>query len=87
MLVRPNGARGYELISGERRLRAFQRLGLDEIPAVVRSMSDTESATCSSDGKVVISGPRVINLITGTSRPSLSGVVGYVTSSGVTWSY
>lgn len=32
-------------------------------------------ATCSSDEKVVISGPRVINLITGTSRPSLSGVV------------
>lgn len=47
VLVRPNGARGYELISGERRLRAFQRLGLEEIPAVVRSMSDTESATSS----------------------------------------
>lgn len=45
VLVRPNGARGYELISGERRLRAFQRLGLKEIPAVVRAMSDTESAT------------------------------------------
>ena len=32
-------------------------------------------ASCTSDQKVVISGPRVINLITGSSRPSLSGVV------------
>lgn len=45
ILVRPNGARGYELISGERRLKVFQRLKRVEIPALVRSMSDLESAT------------------------------------------
>lgn len=34
---------GYELIAGERRWRASQLLGLTEIPAVVRSLSDGEA--------------------------------------------
>lgn len=44
IVVRPNGTNGYQLISGERRLRAFKLLGRDEIPAVIKSMSDQESA-------------------------------------------
>ena len=44
IVVRPNGAQGYQLVSGERRLRAFQRLGRAEIPALVLPMSDAESA-------------------------------------------
>lgn len=44
IVVRPNGAKGYQLISGERRLRAFQELSRAEVPAVIRPMSDEESA-------------------------------------------
>jgi ParB family chromosome partitioning protein len=42
ILVRP-AAQGFELIAGERRLRAAQAVGLDVIPAVIRKMTDRES--------------------------------------------
>jgi ParB family chromosome partitioning protein len=42
VLVRPV-AQGFELVAGERRLRAAQAAGLDVIPALVRKMTDRES--------------------------------------------
>ena len=40
----PSGA-GYELIAGERRFRAAQRLNWTEIPAIVRNVGDKELLT------------------------------------------
>ena len=42
VIVRRAGA-GYELIAGERRLRATQRLGLPQIPAIIRQATDQEA--------------------------------------------
>src|SRR5256885_6797044 len=39
----PGGARGFELIAGERRLRACQALGWEKIPAVKREVDDRTS--------------------------------------------
>lgn len=42
--VRRNGEKFYELVAGERRLRASQLAGLQEIPAIIVDMKDNESA-------------------------------------------
>ncbi|PMB03995.1 nucleoid occlusion protein [Fischerella thermalis CCMEE 5273] len=46
IVVRKRGS-GYELIAGERRLRAVKKLGLKTIPAMIREMNDTEAASVS----------------------------------------
>lgn len=44
VLVRPaaGGAEGYQLVAGERRWRAAQKVGLKAIPALVRELDDLE---------------------------------------------
>ncbi|UCD54668.1 MAG: ParB/RepB/Spo0J family partition protein [Candidatus Omnitrophota bacterium] len=42
VIVRPNED-GYELIAGERRFRAVKELGYDEIPVIVKEVSDADS--------------------------------------------
>lgn len=41
-LVVRKRAEGYEIVAGERRWRAAQRLGLAEVPAIIRDYSDQE---------------------------------------------
>lgn len=43
IIVRQSDIFGYELIAGERRLKASQIAGLDEIPAVIKTISNKES--------------------------------------------
>lgn len=41
-IIVKKGIRGYDLIAGERRLRASKMAGLDKIPAIVKEFSDDE---------------------------------------------
>ncbi len=44
LMVRPAGdGENYQIVAGERRWRAAQRIGLHEVPVVVRRVSDSES--------------------------------------------
>jgi ParB family chromosome partitioning protein len=45
IVIRPNPRGGWELVAGERRLRAATRLGWTEIPAVVREFDDRAMLT------------------------------------------
>ncbi len=46
IVVRPTGLDGnYEIIAGERRFRAMSSLGWDEVPAIIRALSDKETAS------------------------------------------
>ncbi|MBQ8724703.1 MAG: ParB/RepB/Spo0J family partition protein [Oscillospiraceae bacterium] len=42
ILVRPNG-NGYQIVAGERRWRAARMLGLDEVPVIIKELSDLET--------------------------------------------
>ena len=42
ILVRPYGL-NYQIVAGERRWRAARMLGLDEVPVIIREISDEET--------------------------------------------
>ncbi|MEG2773765.1 MAG: ParB/RepB/Spo0J family partition protein, partial [Lactococcus sp.] len=42
IIVRKSNLFGYELLAGERRLRASKLANIDKIPAIIRSYSDNE---------------------------------------------
>jgi ParB family chromosome partitioning protein len=46
VLVRPLDV-GYELVAGERRYRAAQMLGMEELPAIIRTLDDKEAKVIS----------------------------------------
>ena len=42
IIVRPHSEGGYEVLSGHRRMKACELLGIEEVPVVVKELSDTE---------------------------------------------
>lgn len=52
VLLRPDGKGGYEMVSGHRRLHACTLAGIEEIPAVVREMSDDEATILMVDTNI-----------------------------------
>lgn len=43
LIVRPIAHGTYELVAGERRFKAAQQLGMQEVPAIVRTLTDKEA--------------------------------------------
>ena len=52
LLARPLPDGGYELISGHRRLEACRKLGLENIPMIVREMTDDEAVIAMVDANL-----------------------------------
>ena len=52
LLARPLPDGGYELISGHRRLEACRKLGLKNIPVIVREMTDDEAVIAMVDANL-----------------------------------
>lgn len=52
LLARPLPDGGYELISGHRRLKACRKLGLENIPVIVREMTDDEAVIAMVDANL-----------------------------------
>lgn len=52
LLARPLPDGGYELISGHRRLEACRKLGLENIPVIIREMTDDEAVIAIVDANL-----------------------------------
>lgn len=44
LLVRPLAMGGYQIVAGERRWRAARMVGLDEVPVIIKDMTELEAA-------------------------------------------
>lgn len=44
IVVRPIGEQRWQIVAGERRWRAAKRIGLTEVPVIIRDMSDAEAS-------------------------------------------
>ena len=44
IVVRPVGEQRWQIVAGERRWRAAKRIGLTEVPVIIRDMSDAEAS-------------------------------------------
>lgn len=45
IVVREYGQNQFEIIAGERRWRAMKKLGWDKVPAIIKNLNDTETAS------------------------------------------
>ncbi|HBA49405.1 MAG TPA: chromosome partitioning protein ParB, partial [Lachnospiraceae bacterium] len=52
LLVRPGKESGYEIISGHRRKRACELLGLKTVPCFIRNMTDEEATVAMVDSNI-----------------------------------
>ncbi|HHX56502.1 MAG TPA: ParB/RepB/Spo0J family partition protein [Clostridiales bacterium] len=43
IVVRPNGNNSYQIVAGERRWRAARMLAMDEVPVIIKELSDFEA--------------------------------------------
>lgn len=43
LILRPVSTGGYQIVAGERRYRASRMAGLNEVPAIIRELNDTET--------------------------------------------
>lgn len=52
LIVRPGKEKGYEIISGHRRKRACELLGIKTIPCFIRDMTDEEATVIMVDSNI-----------------------------------
>lgn len=52
IIVRANGKTGYEIISGHRRTHAAKKIGLTEVPVIIKQMEDDEAIVSMVDSNL-----------------------------------
>ena len=52
LIVRPGKEKGYEIISGHRRKRACELLGIETVPCFIRDMTDEEATVIMVDSNI-----------------------------------